>query len=211
MKKGIIFDLDGVLLSTDEMHYLAWKSLADDLGVPFDRTDNHRQRGVSRMESLEVVLEKSSRSFTWEEKLALAERKNDRYRALLQTLTPDIVAPEVRQTLARLKEMGILLAVGSSSKNAKFILEKTDMTHFFDAISDGTNITRSKPDPQVFLMAAQFIGLKPEDCAVVEDAVAGIDAARAGGFTGIGIGDAAAYEKTEIRITKLSDLLPEEK
>lgn len=207
MKKGIIFDLDGVLLSTDEMHYLAWKSLADDLGVPFDRTDNHRQRGVSRMESLEVVLEKSSRSFTQEEKLILAERKNDRYRALLQTLTPDIVAPEVRKTLARLKEMGILLAVGSSSKNAKFILEKTDMTHFFDAISDGTNITRSKPDPQVFLMAAEFIGLEPKDCAVVEDAVAGIDAANAGAFLSVGIGEAAAYANADIAIRSLEELL----
>lgn len=207
MKQGIIFDLDGVLLSTDEMHYAAWKSVADELGIPFDRTVNNRLRGVSRMESLEIILEKGTRSFSDEEKIELAERKNNRYRELLQSLTPDAVAPEVRQALSELKDRGMKLAVGSSSKNTKLILQLTDLAHFFDAVSDGTNITRSKPDPEVFLKAAQFIGLDPADCAVVEDATAGIDAAIAGGFTAIGIGDAAEYEKTEIRIFNFSDLL----
>lgn len=207
MKQGIIFDLDGVLLSTDEMHYQAWKSVADELSIPFDRTVNNRLRGVSRMESLEIILERSSQTFSAEEKEVLATRKNDRYRTLLQSLTPDAVAPEVRNTLSELKARGLKLAVGSSSKNTKLILSLTDLAHFFDAISDGTNITRSKPDPEVFLKAAQFIGLTPADCAVVEDATAGIDAAIAGGFTSIGIGDAAAYEKSEFRICKLSDLL----
>lgn len=207
MKQGIIFDLDGVLLSTDEMHYAAWKSVADELGIPFDRTVNNRLRGVSRMESLEIILERSTRSFSGEEKAELAERKNNRYRELLQSLTPDAVVPEVRQTLSVLKSRGMKLAVGSSSKNTKLILELTDLAHFFDAVSDGTNITRSKPDPEVFLKAAEFIGLAPADCAVVEDATAGIDAAIAGGFTSIGIGDAAAYEKTEITIHSLSEIL----
>ena len=207
MKQGIIFDLDGVLLSTDEMHYEAWKSVADELGIPFDRSVNNRLRGVSRMESLEIILEKSTRSFSQEEKEALATRKNDRYRVLLGNLTPDAVAPEVRQTLAALKVRGLKLAVGSSSKNTKYILQLTDLAHFFDAVSDGTNITRSKPDPEVFLKAADFIGLKPEDCFVVEDAVAGIDAANAGGFSSIGIGDAAAYGITEIPIQSLQDIL----
>lgn len=206
MKQGIIFDLDGVLLSTDEMHYAAWKSIADELSIPFDRTVNNRLRGVSRMESLEIILERSTRSFSGEEKAELAERKNNRYRELLQSLTPDAVVPEVRQTLSVLKSRGMKLAVGSSSKNTKLILELTDLAHFFDAVSDGTNITRSKPDPEVFLKAAEFIGLAPADCAVVEDATAGIDAAIAGGFTSIGIGDAAAYEKTEIPIRSLSEL-----
>lgn len=207
MKQGIIFDLDGVLLSTDEMHYAAWKSVADELGIPFDRTVNNRLRGVSRMESLEIILERSTRSFSGEEKAELAERKNNRYRELLQSLTPDAVVPEVRQTLSVLKSRGMKLAVGSSSKNTKLILELTDLAHFFDAVSDGTNITRSKPDPEVFLKAAEFIGLAPADCAVVEDATAGIDAAIAGGFTSIGIGDAAAYEKTEIKIHSLREIL----
>ncbi len=207
MKQGIIFDLDGVLLSTDEMHYEAWKSVADELSIPFDRTVNNRLRGVSRMESLEIILEKSSHTFSPEEKEELATRKNDRYRTLLQSLTPDAVAPEVRNTLSELKARGLKLAVGSSSKNTKLILSLTDLEHFFDAVSDGTNIIRSKPDPEVFLKAAEFIGLTPADCAVVEDATAGIDAAIAGGFTSIGIGDAAVYEKTEIRIQSLQDLL----
>lgn len=207
MKKGLIFDLDGVLLTTDEMHYQAWKSLADELGIPFDRTFNNRLRGVSRMECLEIILEQGQQTFTAEEKVALAERKNDRYRVLLQSLTPDAVDPQVRQTLTALKNRGLKLAVGSSSKNTKMILRLTDLDHFFDAVSDGTNITRSKPDPEVFLMAADFIGLTPAECAVVEDAVAGIDAAYAGGFTSIGILDAAAYEKTDIPIQQFSDIL----
>lgn len=206
MKQGIIFDLDGVLLSTDEMHYAAWKSVADELGVPFDRTVNNRLRGVSRMESLEIILEKSTRPFSAAEKEALAARKNDRYRALLQSLTPDAVEPAVRETLCALKARGFRLAVGSSSKNTKLILRLTGLAPLFDAVSDGTNITRSKPDPEVFLKAAAFIGLAPADCAVVEDATAGIDAAVAGGFTAIGIGDAATYEKTEIPIRSLSEL-----
>ncbi len=207
MKQGIIFDLDGVLLSTDEMHYEAWKSVADELGVPFDHAVNNRLRGVSRMESLEIILEKSTRSFSLEEKEALAARKNDRYRILLGKLTPEAVEPQVRQTLSALKARGLKLAVGSSSKNAKYILELTGLAPFFDAVSDGTNITRSKPDPEVFLKAAQFLELAPESCFVVEDAVAGIDAARAGGFTSIGIGDAAEYAYTEIPVRSLSALL----
>lgn len=207
MKKGIIFDLDGVLLSTDEMHYQAWKSIADEFSIYFDRQINNRMRGVSRMDSLEILLERSSRTFSQEEKEALAARKNDLYRAYLQSLTPDTIAPEVRETLAELKARGLKLAVGSSSKNTKLILSLTDLAHFFDAVSDGTNITRSKPDPEVFLKAADFIGLTPDDCAVVEDAVAGIDAANAGGFASIGIGDAAAYGKTDIHIQSLADIL----
>lgn len=207
MIKGIIFDLDGVLLSTDEMHYQAWKSIADELGIPFDRSVNNLLRGVSRMNSLEIVLRPSPRKYTQEEKDALAERKNNRYRALLQSLTPDIVTAEVRDTLCTLKKRGIRTAVGSSSKNTKMILRLTDLEKYFDAISDGTNISRSKPDPEVFLKAAAFIGLQPEDCAVVEDAVAGIDAADAGGFLSIGIGDAAAYQKTQVKIDRLSEIL----
>lgn len=207
MKQGIIFDLDGVLLSTDEMHYKAWKSVADELSIPFDRNVNNRLRGVSRMESLEIILEKSSQTFSDEEKVALATRKNDRYRVLLQSLTPDAVAPEVRDTLGQLKERGLKLAVGSSSKNTKLILSLTDLAHFFDAVSDGTNIVRSKPDPEVFLKAAEFIGLTPAECAVVEDAEAGIDAANAGKFLSIGIGEAAQYSKTQISIQHFGDLL----
>lgn len=207
LRKGVIFDLDGVLLSTDDMHYAAWKSIADELQIPFDRKINDRLRGVSRMESLEIVLEKARRSFSPEEKLELAARKNERYRALLQSLRPEIVSAEVRDTLARLRAEGRKLAVGSSSKNTRTILRLTELEDAFDAVSDGTNISRSKPDPEVFLKAAEFLGLAPADCAVIEDAEAGIDAAKAGGFLSIGIGPAAAYPRTDHPIASLSELL----
>ncbi len=205
--QGIIFDLDGVLLSTDELHYVAWKSVADELKIPFDRQVNNRLRGVSRMASLEIILENGGLTLSDEEKTAVATRKNDRYRALLMTLTPDAVAPEVRETLSALRARGLKLAIGSSSRNTKLILERTDLARWFDAVSDGTNITRSKPDPEVFLKGAAFLGLSPSVCAVVEDAVAGIDAANAGGFLSIGIGDAAGYAATKRAIGSLPDLL----
>ncbi len=207
MIQAIIFDLDGVLLSTDELHYAAWKSVAEELQIPFDRQVNNRLRGVSRMASLDIILENGGLILSPAEKEAVATRKNDRYRALLMTLTPDSVSPEVRKTLSALKERGLRLAVGSSSKNTKLILSQTDLGRYFDAVSDGTNITRSKPDPEVFLKAAAFLGLLPSACAVVEDAVAGIDAANAGGFLSIGLSDASAYPKTKISISYLSDLL----
>ena len=206
MKKAYIFDLDGVLVFTDQFHYLAWKKIADRLGIPFDEQANNSLRGVSRRESLELILENSARSFTEEEKEALMEEKNNDYRALLSGMSPADVSDEVRNTLKELKEAGYRLAIGSSSKNTKFILEKVQLLSVFDAISDGTNITKSKPDPEVFLKAAQFLGEKPENCIVVEDAYAGIDAAKAAGMTAVGIGDAAGYAKTDYCITHFSEL-----
>ena len=210
MKKvrGIIFDLDGVLVFTDKFHYQAWKVLADGLGIPFDEKINNRLRGVSRMDSLEIILEQyHGEALTREKKEELAEQKNHLYRELLKTMTPDDVTPQVRHTLAALRERGIRLSIGSSSKNARFILERVDLLDAFDAISDGNNITRSKPDPEVFLKGAEFLGLEPGECAVVEDARAGIDAAKAGNMLAIGIGDACVYEKTDYSLHALSDLL----
>ena len=205
--KGIIFDLDGVIVFTDQYHYQAWKKLADRLGAYFDEKINDRLRGVSRMESLNIVLERyEGPAFTEEEKLALATEKNAAYVELLQQMTPASVADDVRETLKTLRQRGYLLSVGSSSKNAKLILERTDLTDYFDAISDGTNITRSKPDPEVFVKAAEFLGLPCESCAVVEDAHAGIDAAKAANMLAVGIGPAASYEKTDCPIGRFSDL-----
>lgn len=206
--KGIIFDLDGVLVFTDKFHYQAWKTIADDMGIYFDTKINNRLRGVSRMESLDIILERyEGATLTEEKKKELAEKKNGIYRELLKTMIPSDVSPEVRNTLNELHKAGFKLAVGSSSKNARFILEKVNLTDVFDAISDGTNITRSKPDPEVFQKAAECLELKPEQCAVVEDAEAGIDAAKAGQMLAVGIGEAATYEKTDIGIKKFSDLL----
>lgn len=206
--KGIIFDLDGVLVFTDHYHYLAWKKMADRIGVYFDESINNRLRGVSRMASLEIILEHySGPALTEEEKTSLAEEKNGYYRELLWQMIPDSVTPQVRQTLAELRRRGYKLAIGSSSKNTRTILERTELLDAFDAISDGTNITHSKPDPEVFLKAASFLGLSPENCAVIEDAEAGIDAARAGGMLAVGIGEAAKYAKTQQAIGTFEALL----
>lgn len=206
--KGIIFDLDGVICSTDEYHYQAWKKLADEIGaVGFGREDNARQRGVNRMESLEVVLEKAPRQYTKEKKVELAEHKNEMYRQMLAGMSPADLSDEVKSTMDVLRNKGLLLAIGSSSKNAPFILERIGLGDYFDKISDGNNISHSKPHPEVFLLAAQYLGLAPADCLVVEDAVSGVDAGIAGGFDTAGIGYASAYDKATYHLKTFSDLL----
>lgn len=189
MIKGIIFDLDGVLVSTDEMHYQAWKRLAEELGITgFTREDNVRQRGVSRMASLEVVLEKADRVYSEEEKVALAERKNSYYLELLEHMDDSAVLEGVKGVLTQLKSRNLLLAVGSASKNAPAILEKTGLMPYLDKVSCGLDTTKSKPDPEVFLVAAKKLELPPEECLVVEDSAAGIQAAAAGGMKSLGVG-----------------------
>lgn len=205
--EGFIFDLDGVICSTDRFHYLAWKQLADRLGIYFDESINHRLRGVSRMESLEIILERSDQKLSEEEKLRLAAEKNDAYRRLLREMGPSDLSDEVKSTLDALRFRRIRLAIGSSSRNARYILERIGLKDYFDAISDGNNISRSKPDPEVFLKAAGYLGLPPEKCLVVEDAVAGIEAAHAGGFDSAAIGDAAQSAGATYRLSSFSDLL----
>lgn len=206
--KGFIFDLDGVIVFTDKFHYQAWKKMADELGVYFDEKINHRLRGVSRMDSLEIILEKyDGKPLSREEKEALAEKKNAIYCSLLETMTAEDVSEEVRKTLAELRKRGYHLAIGSSSKNAKFILEKVELTDAFDAISDGTNITKSKPDPEVFLKAAKYLHLLPEECMVVEDAKAGVQAAKAGGMYAAGIGEAEKSEQVDVKLGTFAELL----
>ncbi len=204
--QGVIFDLDGVICFTDKYHYQAWKQVADDIGVYFDEQINNRLRGVSRMESLDIILEKSSRAYTAEEKEELARRKNDLYRSLLSNMSPADLTQEVRQTLEALRAAGLALAIGSSSKNTRYILERLGLKDFFDAVSDGTNIQRSKPDPQVFTMAAEFLGLPASQCLVVEDAEAGIRAASAGGFDSAGLGEASAFALTTYPMKRFGDL-----
>ena len=205
--KAFIFDLDGVIVSTDSLHYRAWKALADSESIYFDEEINNRLRGVSRMESLEIILERATRTYTDEEKVAMAERKNGIYRELLQVLTPSDRLAGVTETLDALRAQGYKLAIGSSSKNTPIILEKIGYSGYFDAISDGNNIKNSKPDPEVFLKAAEFLQLQPSECFVVEDAEAGITAAKAGGFTAIGIGSAAEDPNADYAIQTFADLL----
>ena len=207
MKKAFIFDLDGVLCFTDKYHYEAWTTIADRLSLPFDEKVNDRLRGVSRMESLEIILSLGGKTYTEDEKVKFAEEKNEAYRKLLENMTPSDVADEVRNNLKELHKCGYKLAIGSSSKNTPLILDRCDLKKYFDAVSDGNNITRSKPDPEVFLKAAEYLGLNSGDCYIVEDAEAGIDAGKAGGFVTIGIGCAAVYEKTDIAIKTFKDIL----
>lgn len=205
--RGIIFDLDGVIVCTDQFHYQAWKKIADEMGIYFDEKINQRLRGVSRMESLEIILERyEGKELTTGEKTALAEKKNQIYRELLKTMSPENITDEVKKTLKYLKEKGYKLAIGSSSKNAKFILDKVELRDAFDAISDGTNITKSKPDPEVFQKAAEYLGITPEKCLVVEDADAGIEAAKAGGMYAAGIGSAARNRRADIALRTFADL-----
>lgn len=208
MVKGVIFDLDGVLIFTDQYHFMAWKTIADKLNIPFDEKVNNRLRGVSRMDSLEIILSYSERPFSVAEKEVMAEDKNDLYRTYLQKMTSSDVSEETRLVLEGLRKMGLKLAVGSSSKNTPLILEKTDLEKYFDAVSDGNNISKSKPDPEVFLKAAEYLDLDPSECIVVEDAEAGIDAGKGGGFLTVGIGCAANYSKTDYPIKNLNDLIP---
>lgn len=205
--KGIIFDLDGVICFTDKYHYLAWKEMADEIGVYFDETINNRLRGVSRMASLEIILERSKKAFTQAEKEALADGKNERYKEFLKKMSPADLSDEVKRTLDQLRADGKKLAIGSSSKNTKLILKQLGLSGYFDAISDGTNITHSKPHPEVFLKAAEYLGLTPAECLVVEDALAGIEAAVAGGFRSAGLGEAAEHPKVTYPLACFADLL----
>lgn len=205
---AVIFDLDGVICFTDHYHFMAWKALADSLGIPFDEKKNDRLRGVSRMASLEIVLEEyRGPALSEEDKIALAARKNDLYRTYLQSMSTADLSDEVRDTLNALRAKGLKLAIGSSSRNTPLILERIGLADFFDAISDGNNITRSKPDPQVFTMAAEMLGLSPDQCLVVEDAEAGVQAAAAGGFHSAGLGPASGSGLATYAMKSFSDLI----
>lgn len=206
MIKGVIFDLDGVICSTDDYHYKAWKMLADELGIPFDRKVNNRLRGVSRMESLEIILENYDKELSEEEKTALAAKKNDAYRESLKEITPEDIGDGVQETLDLLRWNGFKLAIGSSSKNTPLILTQLGLGDYFDAVSDGNNITRSKPDPEVFLKAAEMLELEPEECLVVEDAVAGAEAGHAGNMKVACVGDASLKQAGDYNMQSVSEL-----
>ena len=191
MVEAILLDLDGVLVHTDEFHFLAWKALADRLGIPFTKEQGDRCRGVSRMDSLDIVLEGADRAFSPAEKLALAEEKNRTYQGYLAGMTPADLSPEVRDTLAELRRRGYRLALASGSKNAPLILARTGLGPLLDAAADGSHILRSKPDPEIFLAAAGMLGLAPARCAAVDDAAAGVAAGRAAGMFTVAFGPAA--------------------
>lgn len=205
--KAIIFDLDGVICFTDKYHYIAWKKLADKYGIYFDEEINNRLRGVSRMDSLDIILEKTDKKYSAEEKEAMAAEKNASYVELLKEMSPKDLSDEVKSTLDELRRRGYKLAIGSSSKNTKMILGQIGLGDYFDAVSDGTNITKSKPDPEVFLKAAEFLNEEPLECLVVEDAKAGIQAASDGGFKSAGLGEATEHPSVTYKMNGFKDLL----
>lgn len=204
--KAIIFDLDGVLVSTDEFHFQGWAQLAKDENISFSRNDNHRQRGVSRMESLEVVLENTDRCYTPEEKSEMANRKNNYYVNLLEKLNSEDTLPKMRNLLDELKNKGVKLAIGSSSRNALLILEKVELLHYFEVVVSGNDITNSKPDPEVFSLAAERLGVKPEDALVIEDAEAGVEAAHRAGMRVLGVGPAERFPKLLNRVDNTAEI-----
>ena len=206
MIKAVIFDLDGVIVSTDEFHYLGWQKLADEEGVYFDRKINERLRGVSRFESLEIILEKTDKNYSPEEKKALADRKNGYYRELLNTLSPADILPGALELVNGLKNAGIKVAIGSSSRNTPFILEKTGLAETFDAVSDGNQIKRSKPDPEVFMLAAAKMHMPPAQCLVVEDADAGVEAAINAGMKCLAVGSAYSHPGAHMRANSLIEI-----
>lgn len=206
--KAVIFDLDGVICSTDEYHYLAWKALADSIHTEFDREINNRLRGVSRMASLDIILEKyEGTPFSEEEKEKMAEKKNAVYRENLANMSAADLSAEVKETLDELRRREYLMAIGSSSKNAPFILERIGLAGYFDAVADGNHITRSKPDPEVFLKAAEYLNMNPGDCMVVEDAVSGAQAGKAAGMKVACVGDASKAGAGDYNLGSFAELL----
>lgn len=185
--EAVIFDLDGVIVSTDECHYKAWKKMADEEGIYFDKEINNRLRGVSRMESLDIVLKRANKEYSEEERLQLAERKNGYYKEFITKLTPADILPGAMNTLNELRANGIKVAIGSSSKNTPVILKQIGLSNYFDAVSDGNNITNSKPNPEVFLKAADMLGIPYSECMIVEDADAGIEAGKRAGMKTVSV------------------------
>ena len=206
MIKAVIFDLDGVLVTTDDCHYQAWKRMADEEGICFDREINQRLRGVSRMESLEIILERANRPYSEEEKQALAARKNGYYVEMISHLDQRALLPGAKKTLHALRKRGIRTAVGSSSKNAPIIIRRVGIEDMFDAVADGNDIKRSKPAPDVFLVAAEKLGLPAENCLVVEDADAGVEAALCAGMTVLAVGAARNHKDAHLRADTLEDI-----
>ncbi len=208
--KAFIFDLDGVIVDTARLHYQAWKELADELGFEFTPEHNERLKGVSRMRSLEILLEIGGITATREQMQEMAEKKNNRYRQLIMTLTPDDILPGAKNFLDGAKTLGLKTALASASKNAPLILQRIGLDKFFDAVVDGNKVSKAKPDPEVFLVAARELGVSPSDSVVFEDAVAGVQAARSAGMHVVGIGDPEILTGADFVVPGLNAITPQQ-
>jgi beta-phosphoglucomutase len=186
--EAVIFDLDGVIVNTAEFHYLAWKRIADEEGIPFDERINERLKGVSRMESLRIILERSPRAHSTAEIDAMAANKNDLYVGMLSRLSPESLLPGIPSLLIALRAAGVKTSIYSASRNTDRILDRLGNRAQFDAVVTGNDVRKGKPDPEGLLLAARLMGVAPGACVVVEDAAAGLQAAAAAGMKGVGIG-----------------------
>lgn len=204
--KGLLFDLDGVLADTAKYHFLAWREIAGELGIEFTIKDNERLKGVSRERSFEIVLEVGNKTMAKEEQKKYCERKNERYLSYIQKMEADEILPGVREFLEDARKKGYLISLGSASKNSALILDRLNITHYFDAVIDGTKVTKAKPDPEVFVKGAEALGLSCDSCIVFEDAEAGIEAAHRGGMKAIGVGTKENLPEADIVIPGFSGL-----
>ena len=204
--RACIFDLDGVIVDTAKYHYLSWQRLAEGLGITFTEEDNEQLKGISRTRSLEILLGLGQVSKTAEEKEQLAAQKNEWFREYILQMTPAEVLPGVQDFLDELRNAGIKIALGSASKNAMTILNQVGLTHYFEAIIDGTKVTEAKPDPEIFLTGARALGEEPAHCVVFEDAIAGVEAAHRGGMFCVGVGKANVLTEADIVIEHFTQL-----
>lgn len=210
MYKGLLFDLDGVIVDTAKYHYLAWKDLADKLGIEFTRQDNERLKGVSRMRSFEIILEIGNREMSQEEKEHYCTLKNEHYLEYIRKLEKDEILSGVKEFLTSAREKGYKIALGSASKNSMLILERLELLDSFDEIIDGTKVSSAKPDPEVFVKGAESLGLDVSECIVFEDAAAGIEAAHRGGMKAVGIGSVENLPEADMLIPGFAGITIEE-
>lgn len=203
--KACIFDLDGVLVDTAKYHFAAWRRLANELGFDFTHTDNEKLKGVSRVESLRLILQWGGVEKSAAEQAELAALKNSWYTESIKEMPQEEILEGISPFLEHLRSTGIRIALGSASKNAGIILQQVGLTDYFEVIVDGNSVEKSKPDPEVFLKGAKALGLTPAECMVFEDAEKGIEAALNGGFTAIGLGDPASLNRAHLVLKSLSD------
>ncbi|WP_025686344.1 beta-phosphoglucomutase [Paenibacillus maysiensis] len=206
--KAVIFDLDGVITDTAEYHFQAWGSLAATLGIPFDREFNEQLKGISRTESLDKILARGDRAnaYSADDKQELAAQKNTEYQRLISALTPADVLPGIRALLTELRDARIRIALASASKNAAFILDRLELTHYFDSMVDVTAIRHGKPDPEIFLTGAANLGVQPADCIGIEDAQAGIQAIKSAGMFAVGVGTPSQMQGADIVVATTAEL-----
>jgi len=203
---GCLFDMDGVIVDTAKHHYVAWKSLADELSIPFSEVENESLKGLSRLDSLECILRSGNLEVSSNTKIELMEKKNQLYLQIIGSMGPDDILPGVKELMLELRNEGIGICLGSSSKNASSILKSIGIFDLFDGIVDGNNLTLSKPDPEVFIKGSKILGLTPSSCIVFEDAESGIEAALSGGFFALGIGKEGSLKRAHANVQDLAHM-----